>query len=267
MQLDNNRSGFDSKSPTMVERKDSVALQPTKNSLIVYIILIVAVPVLAVLLQMIVSGREEKTNVPATRSSSSFLHRRRLQHILTGLMFYGISFLLSQFVGAVLLALATSLFYGLHKSRSFSKSVQDYYMKHFGPLLRDHEKKLDTLPGAFWFLLGSLFVFSSFTMSIARASLLSLTFGDPIAAMVGIRFGGDGIYGNKTAVGCLACFVTCVFTTFCCMSHFDVDVWVLGGVVSTAMETFSLGCAIDDNFLIPVGTGIVLWLYTNNPNI
>ena len=49
------------------------------------------------------------------------------------------------------------------------------------------------------------------------------------------------------------------------MNDFGVEVWFLTGSVATIMEAFS--CAIDDNFLIPVGTGTALWLYTSRARV
>jgi len=264
--------GIESETPssTTVDKiyeKDSSALS-THHGLVFYLLIIVSAPILAILLQVLASGSGRNGNIQVARNSSSFHHRRRFQHILTGVLFYCLSYVLSQFVAALILAIATVVFYGLHKARSVSKSVQEHYMKHFGPLLRDHEKNLDTLPGAFWFLLGTCIVVSSFDMNIARTSLLCLSFGDPIAAMAGIRFGGPKIFmygGSKSAVGCSACFWTCFLVAFFCMNDFGVEVWFLTGSVATIMEAFS--CAIDDNFLIPVGTGTALWLYTSRAQV
>lgn len=51
-------------------------------------------------------------------------------------------------------------------------------MKHFGTLLREKEKNVDVLPGAFYFLLGTTIIVILFPMNIVRACLLCLSFGD-----------------------------------------------------------------------------------------
>ena len=228
-----------------------------------YALLILIAPTLAILLQLLTASN---SSTSSNSNASSLHHRRRLQHALTGILFYVLSFILPHIVAIILLSLATIAFYALHSARSTSTSVQEYYMKHFGPLLRDHEKNIYTLPGAFWFLVGTTIVVSAFPIHIARTSLLCLSFGDPIAALVGIRIGGPKIVvstgGSKSVSGCLACFWTCYLVAFFCMNEFGSEAWFLTGFVATFMEVFSSWIA-DDNVLIPVGTGTVLWLYTN----
>jgi dolichol kinase len=48
------------------------------------------------------------------------------------------------------------------------------------------------------------------------------------------------------------------------MRELGPEAWFLTGFVATVMEGLNLFCSIplDDNVLIPVGTGITLWLYT-----
>ncbi len=254
----------------MNEHVEKPSSPSTLFGAIYHLLLIVSAPLLAILLQFLASGRGNMTTsdekkFSAARTSSSFHRRRRIQHLSTGLLFYCLSFFLSQALASIILALAIIIFYGLHIARNFVEPVQEYYMKHFGPLLREHEKDLHTLPGAFWFLVGTLIVVYSFDMNIARTSLLCLSFGDPIAAMVGIRFGGPKIFvrcngkGSKSVIGCTACFCTCFMVAYFGMYESGLEVWLLTGVVATTMEASS--CALDDNVLIPVGTGTALWLY------
>ena len=142
-------------------------------------------------------------------------------------------------------------------------------MRHFGPLLRDHEKKLNALPGAFWFLLGTTIVVCAFPINIARTSILCLAFGDPIAAIVGINVGGpklcrNGGGGSKSLAGCLACFWSCYLVSFVCMRELGPEAWFMTGVIATVMEglNFFWSIPLDDNLLIPVGTSVSLWLYS-----
>ena len=257
-------------SASMIFMKMDPASLYTNYGFLLSMLIIVAAPVVVILLQILVT-RGANNNTQARPSSSSFHHRRRIQHILTGVLFYGLSFVLSQFVASVILGIATIIFYGLLKARSVSNTVQENYMKLFGPLLRDRELNLNTLPGAFWFLVGTFIVVSLFEINIARTSLLCLSFGDPIAAMVGISCGGprlcvcsdgSGNSGSKTLAGCAACFWASFFVAFFSLNNFGPDVWLITGVAATVMEASS--CAIDDNVLIPVGTGFVLWLYINH---
>ena len=110
--------------------------------------------------------------------NSSSHTRRRIQHALTGILFYLTSFTLPQSIASLLLVTTTIAFYKMHTLRSSSKTVQEWYMKHFGALLREKEKSVHVLPGAFYFLLGNAIIFVLFPLNIARTSLLCLSFGD-----------------------------------------------------------------------------------------
>jgi dolichol kinase len=229
-------------------------------------LIIILVPTFVIFLQVL-TARARTTSNPNSNNSKTFNHqgRRRIQHALTGLSFYILSFLLTHFIACLLLSTTTTLFYVLHLLRSKSKTIQQFYIQQFGPLLRDHEKNIHTAPGAFWFLLGTTVLVISFSMDIVRTSLLCLSFGDPIASAMGIRFGGPKIqlrHGNKSLVGCCACFITCVTMSALCMGiKYGQGVWILTGLIATLMEVLSGLIGVDDNILIPLGTGITLSLY------
>lgn len=191
--------------------------------------------------------------------------RRRLQHALTGILFYFLSYMLPTSLACILLSSTTTLFYILHLLRSKSNIVQKYFIQQFGPLLRDHERNVNCLPGAFWFLLGTYIVVFLFRMNIARTSLLCLSLGDPIASTFGMYFNGPKFrlkYGTKSLCGCFACFVTCVIISMFCLGlEYGPGIWVIAGLMATLMEVSSGFIAVDDNILIPLGTGCVLSFY------
>ena len=228
--------------------------------------LIILVPVFVILLQF-VTARIRNDGSRPNQTSNQLLNngRRRIQHALTGLLFYILSFILPFSIACLLLSSTTTLFYILHLSRSRWKSVQRYYIQQFGPLLREHEKNVHSIPGAFWFLLGTTILLLSTSMDITRTSLLCLSFGDPMASTVGMALGGPKFqfqYGKKSLAGCSACFITCVsMSIFCMGSRYGQGIWFLTGLVATLMEVSSGLIAIDDNILIPLGTGAALSLY------
>jgi len=47
------------------------------------------------------------------------------------------------------------------------------------------------------------------------------------------------------------------------MKGFGLDVWLFTGFIAAFMEGISAAVAIDDNVLIPIGTGLLLTLYTS----
>lgn len=253
------------------------------NSIVAFMLSVILAPALAIVLQVILSSNNTKNTIHyhhETRNSSSLHYQRRLQHSLTGILFYILSYIISRPIAMTLLCISSISFYTLHRARSSSTKVQQHFLDFFGPLLRDYEKNIYNLPGAFWFLLGCTIVVCCFPMTIARTSILCLALGDPIAAVVGIHVGGPHIgysyssgssssslkkVGSKSISGCMACFMTCSLVAVVCMNQYGPKLWFLTGFTATAMEIFESLCpwfAIDDNLLIPVGTGVVLWLYT-----
>lgn len=229
-------------------------------------LLIILAPSIVVLLQVIMSRFHNKGN--KTTNNQKHNHcRRRIQHALTGLIFYILSFILPISICRLLLSLANCLFYILHISRAKSKLIQKYYIENFGPLLREHERNVHSIPGAFWFLLGVSILTWSFSMDIVRTSLLCLSFGDPVASTIGMFIGGPKIqfkHGAKSLVGCGACFVTCVIISMLCMgSKYGKSTWILTGSIATLMESLSGIIGVDDNILIPLGTGVGLSFISN----
>ncbi len=105
-------------------------------------------------------------------------------------------------------------------------------------------------------------------MDIVRTSLLCLSFGDPVASIAGMNFGGPKIhfrYGVKSFTGCCSCFVTCVIISMMCMGiQYGPGIWILTGLVATLMEVSSGFTGINDNILIPLGTGAALSLLRIN---
>lgn len=207
-----------------------------------------------------------------TSKLSNMTHyARRIQHALTGILFYLLSFVISTKLASSLLVIATLAFYILlHLGRAKSKRIQDMYLQWFGSLLREHEKQLHQLPGAFWFLLGTTIVVLCFDMQVARISILCLSLGDPIAALVGIRFGGyyqNGLIPpNKSIHGCVSCFIVC----FCiCITHISIDCFrnaigisIVTALVATIMECYGKHCmSLDDNLLISLGVATTLHMF------
>ena len=98
---------------------------------------------------------------------------------------------------------------------------------------RRRRKTIPSLPGAFYFLLGTTISTYAFTISIARTSLLVLSFADPIAGIVGVicsniglniswymlfqkivRGIGERSGGGPTVAGSVACGITTILCTY-----------------------------------------------------
>jgi len=164
---------------------------------LIQVALIFLVPTAIILLQKVLaSAQVDNTITPNSNAtvntnerSSAHHHRRRIQHALTGLSFYLLSYALPRSLSTTLLSLSTILLYILNLTRSLSPPLQSHYLTHFGPLLRTHELSPGVLPGAFWYLAGitvtSLLIPD---LDVARVGVLCLALADPTAAGVGLYF-------------------------------------------------------------------------------
>ena len=98
---------------------------------------------------------------------------------------------------------------------------------------RSRRKTIPSLPGAFYFLLGTTMSTYTFSISIARTSLLVLSLADPIAGIVGVicrniglniswkmlfrmilRGNGERGGGGPTVAGSVACGITTILCTY-----------------------------------------------------
>lgn len=223
-------------------------------------------------------------STPVVTSSSLHL-RRRIQHILTGLIFYIISFILPHSkdiqndrhqIAIYLLSSATLIFAVIIKIQSQNKKVKQIYLSLFGSLLRENEIN-GRIPGAFWFLLGTTLTTMFFPLNITRTSILCLGFADPIAAIVGISIQSNNkkkeknqykdkifirkrITSKKSLEGCLACFITTFIIVFCSHDESCIYQSIITGIITTVLELSSgTLLSLDDNLLIPIGVGATLF--------
>ncbi|GFH47291.1 hypothetical protein CTEN210_03766 [Chaetoceros tenuissimus] len=249
-------------------RVDGPKEYPPIVTLVYHVSIMLFAPILVICLQLLTASDCTSSTKPQQNTSSSLHYNRRIQHALTGLAFCLLSYVIPSFLAKPLLATATTLFYLLHCARSKSVTVQDNYLKLFGKLLRDHEKKPSQISGAFWFMLGSAIVVCLFPIEIARTSITCLAFGDPLAAIIGIKCGGPKVAfcsGSKTIAGCLACFWSCYIVAAILTPDLGPKGFFVTGIAATIMESLSaLSCIkIDDNVLIPAGTALALQWYSD----
>ena len=162
-----------------------------------------------------------------------------------------------------ILIFACLLFISVDISRHRSESLNRALLNVLAPLMRDRE--VHGLAGTSYLLIGVLFSVLLFEKHITLLSLLFLAFADPIASYVGIRYGKQKIFGQKTIEGTLAAFVVCaiiIFTfaidRFVYIDHLVV-IALLGGLIgclSEAIPVFNL----DDNLTFPVLSSVFLWI-------
>ena len=216
---------------------------------------------LIILLQILTARYIRQRSAGGTKQDRTDLHiQRRIQHAATGLVFVAISYIIPPLPAAIMLLAADAALYALHRARLRSESAQEIYMKLFGALLRPHERT--SLPGAFYFILGTA-ASLAFPIKVARLSVLCLSLGDPVAAIVGTTIGGPKLIGGKSWSGTIACFTVCFVLGYGLMG-FNPTCSAIAGMCATLSELFSSIIGIDDNFLIPISTCLGLHFWQNN---
>lgn len=145
---------------------------------------------------------------------------------------------------------------GLDYMRRRSISINVFFNKIFGLILRDHEKSGEKLCGASYVFLGATINFFLFKPEIAVCGFLILAISDALAALVGKAVASRPFY-EKSLAGSSAFFVSALVILIVCGISFDVGVWYyLFGIFAifcvTILEARPSFVGIDDNFLIPI---------------
>ncbi len=179
--------------------------------------------------------------------------RRKMLHI--GVVLYPILYNLVSYRLAVILSASVVIVDIMVETlRLLYPSINRKILKIFSGMYREKEKEnvstlIWTLSGAFLTIL----LFSD-NKKIVTLSLLYLTFGDSIAAIIGVMLGRVRVGSrNKSLEGSIAFFI---IAFLCGLFFFNYKISFLGALVASAIEFLPL--PIDDNFLLPIITAGVL---------
>lgn len=124
------------------------------------------------------------------------------------------------------------------------------------------EPEASTITGATYLLLGSVVAFLVFDRAIAVAALLFLSIGDPLAGVVGERFGRHRFFG-RSLEGSLACLAGGMVTAVLLwMAHLDVSLPAMAVGVVAATLTEAAPLPLDDNLSIPLVSGGIISVVT-----
>ncbi len=164
---------------------------------------------------------------------------------------------------AILLA-ALTFFLLAEYARLKFPGLNRFAIKVMGPLMRTHEA--NQISGTPFYLGSVLLSIIVFSRPIAVLSILFLAIGDPVSSIFGILWGDKGIRfkNGKSLIGTAAGMGICAIITFCYLILTDVPVVssaciaLAGGLAGGGAEMIPL--EIDDNFSIPLVSGITLWL-------
>ena len=181
---------------------------------------------------------------------------RRLFHMAAASVFPVLALFVQEDLFLALLLLASFLLVGADMGRLLLPPLNRLFLRWVGPLLRQGEER--RLTGASYVLLGTLAAFALFQREIAVVAVLFLALGDPVAAMVGVRFSRRRIFG-KSPWGSMAMVVTALGVVAVLHSTGAITfqwVFVVGALVAAAIEL--LPFPLSDNLTVPLGAAAVM---------
>jgi len=182
---------------------------------------------------------------------------RRLWHIFGGLCLTVAGLLAPENIFLPALISVTIVFLIFELVRLKSPSLNRRFSACFHTLLREEEAS--RLTASSYLLIAATIVFVFCDKSIAVMALTFLAIGDPIAGMVGEKWGKLRIRG-KSLRGSGACLLACLISGAILAAITHVALWLalIGAVCATLVEFLSL--PPNDNLTIPLVAGGVMSL-------
>ena len=181
---------------------------------------------------------------------------RRLFHIVAGSLFPLLALVVPQWIIILLAVTGTGASIILEVSRRRSRRVNDWFTSRFSVLLKESESS--QILGSTYLLAATLLAFLLFDRDVAVLALLFLAVGDPMAALVGERYGRARIR-KKSVEGSLAFMAGAALVGWVLIAGgLDISLWVVmsGAAVAALVELLSL--PPDDNITVPLVAGAVM---------
>lgn len=137
-------------------------------------------------------------------------------------------------------------------------------MRSWGFLMRSSE--INRVSGVPYFLGAAMLTIAIFPKTVAILAILYLAWGDPVASLMGILYGKHGpmLMPGRSLIGTASGVATCGLITVLVMTSLMLP-WPTVAAL-TVIGALSGGLAelipfdMDDNFVIPVVSGFMLWL-------
>ena len=165
----------------------------------------------------------------------------------------------------VLLLLSSLTFFLLAEyARLKLPKLNAFAIRMMGPLMRTSE--VNKVSGTPFYVASVLLSVTIFPKTIAILSILFLAIGDPVSSIFGILYGDRGMrFANgKSLIGTAAGMGICCIITFIYLVCVQIPplsaamIALAGGLAGGGAEMIPLD--IDDNFSIPLVSGLALWV-------
>jgi len=158
----------------------------------------------------------------------------------------------------IFMIILSTIFLLIDYSRMRIQVLKNIFDKLFNLMMRKHE--LDgKLTGATWLMIVSVPMIYFFPKEIAILSLVFMSVGDSAASIIGQAF-GKRMIGSKSFEGALGCLAACV-TAVLVLDLMPISIGLSGAIMATVFEALPID--IDDNVLIPVGSGTTMVLVSS----
>jgi len=157
-------------------------------------------------------------------------------------------------VAAVVVCLLIMI--GVEYARFTRAGVNRWVFSHLGSFTKEKERA--RLSSTTLFLAACLVTMLVFNKPIAIASILMLVFGDPVAEIVGTRWGRTPLL-SKSLEGTLAGLTACLLVAPLARlapPGLSLPAMVLGALAATLAEL--LPWPVDDNLVIPLAAGAAM---------
>lgn len=184
---------------------------------------------------------------------------RKIIHLVGGSLLPILGLVLPRAIFLSLLGAAVLFFWGFDLARWRYPRLNRWSLIQAIGLKPQEQRGLN---GASYLLLAALIVFLAFETKVAALALLFLTVGDPVAAVVGRRWGRHRLRG-KSIEGSLAFMVSALVPGLLLAPAFGlkIGVVILAAGVASLLELLSL--PPDDNLIVPPGAALVIFLLSH----
>ncbi len=194
-------------------------------------------------------GGTEPEDCPKPGTHANY--HRKAWHFTSGAIVVAalVIFAPSKMWAIIILAAGLALMIAIDAARYFSRRGKRLFWRHLGFLTSEKEKKGPTT--SLFYAASLLACVLIFPVYAAIGGVISLAAGDPMAAIVGRRYGKLRIGGKSIEGG-----LTNAVVAFCLIFIFvrSIHVAAAGALVGAIVEMFDIPY-LDDNITVPLAAG------------
>jgi dolichol kinase len=191
---------------------------------------------------------------------------RQIMHIILGLIIICVILLLERDLALIVLFIAFCLSILLSLFIVFFKPIARLHPLRFflSNLSRDYDKKKFPAKGLIFFFAGCVLVLKLFSVDIALASIIILTFGDSVSTLTGLfgraKYKAKPFGKFKTIYGTLLGIIVSFLVALIFINPVYALIASSFGMIAEAISIKLGEEEADDNFIIPLVAGTAVFL-------